>query len=45
LEVLNGKVFISDAKDYKEASKISVYSLTGNLEKKHFQQALVVRFL
>ncbi|MFC4685660.1 YncE family protein [Epilithonimonas pallida] len=33
LEVLNGKIFISDAKDYKEASKISVYSLTGNLEK------------
>jgi hypothetical protein len=33
LEVLNGKIFISDVKDYELDSKISVYSLTGSLEK------------
>lgn len=33
LEVLNGKIFISDVKDYEVDSKISVYSLTGSLEK------------
>ncbi|WP_312768921.1 DUF5074 domain-containing protein [Epilithonimonas sp.] len=33
LEVLNGKIFISNVKDYVEDSQISVYSLTGNLEK------------
>ncbi len=33
LEVLNGKIFISNVKDYIEDSQVSVYSLTGNLEK------------
>ncbi len=33
LELIDGKIFISDAKDYQEASKISVYSLTGTLQK------------
>ena len=33
LEILDGKIFISDAKDYQEASKVSVYSLSGALQK------------
>jgi len=33
LEYLNGKIFISDVKDYVEDSKISVYTLAGGLEK------------
>lgn len=33
MEVIDGKIFISDAKDYQEASKISVFSLTGTLQK------------
>lgn len=33
LEILDGRIFISDVKDYQADSKISVYSLTGNLEK------------
>ena len=33
LEVIDGKIFISDVKDYIEDSKVSVYSLTGNLLK------------
>ncbi|WDF47980.1 hypothetical protein PQ459_05730 [Chryseobacterium sp. KACC 21268] len=33
LEIIDGKIFISDAKDYQEVSKISVYSLTGTLQK------------
>ena len=33
LELVNGKIFISDALDYQADSKVSVYSLSGNLEK------------
>lgn len=33
LEVLDGRIFISDVKDYQADSKVTVYSLTGNLEK------------
>lgn len=33
LEIIDNKIFISDAKDYQEASKVSIYSLTGALQK------------
>jgi hypothetical protein len=33
LEIIDGKILVSDVKNYKESSKISIYSLTGSLQK------------
>ncbi len=33
MEVIDGKIFISDVKNYVDDSKVSVYTLTGNLLK------------